>query len=288
MISELNHAIIDSLIIKKGEKAVCDIIESFVMAKTAKSEECEDVLFIGEHYYAVIDGVTSKFPIKYNGKSAGRYCAEVVAEAINNLDQNADAITMLEALNSAVKKAYCGAQITLENKMQACVIVYNKMRREVVNYGDCQLMINGKVYDHTKRIDTLLEDLRAFTIKSYLAEGGKETDLYANDVGREAIMPFLKKQTLFANKDGYFGYGVIDGTGINESLIKVYKLKEGDTVVLASDGYPKLYPTLSQSEEYLAYVLKADPLSVGENKQTKMKSQDNISFDDRSYLKFTV
>ena len=69
-------------------------------------------------------------------------------------------------------------------------------------------------------------------------------------------MPFLKKQSLFANKDGYFGYAVLDGTGINKNLVKVYKLNPGETVVLASDGYPKLFPTLAQSEEYLAYVLK--------------------------------
>ena len=99
-------------------------------------------------------------------------------------------------------------------------------------------------------------------------------------------MPFLKKQSLFANKDGYFGYGVIDGTGINESLIKTYTLNSGDRVVLASDGYPKLFSTLEKSEEYLAYVLEADPLSINENMQTKMKSKDKLSFDDRCYLSF--
>ena len=266
----------------------CDIIERFVMGKGGVDGECEDVLVEGEHYCAVIDGVTSKFPIKYGGKSAGRYCAELVAEAIGNLDPNADDVTALEALNSAVAKAYGGEKITEENKMQACVILYNKARREVVSYGDCQLIINGEAYDHTKRIDTLLEELRAFAIRAYLEEGGQADDLYEKDIGREAIMPFLKKQALFANKDGYFGYGVIDGTGINKNLIKTYKLKPGDTVVLSSDGYPKLFPTLAQSEEYLAYVLKVDPLSICENKQTKMKMGAHLSFDDRCYLSFTV
>ena len=266
----------------------CDIIERFVMGKSGVDTECEDVLVVGEHYYAVIDGVTSKFPIKYGGKSAGRYCAELVAKAIGTLDPNADAVKALEALDSAVANNYGKSEVTLENKMQACVILYNKARREVVSYGDCRLMINGEAHDHTKRIDTLLEELRAFAVKAYLAEGGQESDLYEKDIGREAIMPFLKKQALFANKDGDFGYGVIDGTGINKNLIKVYKLKAGDTVVLSSDGYPKLFPTLAQSEEYLAQVLKSDPLSINENKQTKMKMGAHLSFDDRCYLSFTV
>ena len=265
-----------------------DIIESLIMGKSGKEQECEDVMVISEHFYAVIDGVTSKFPIKYEGKSTGRYCAELLGNAISSLDRSANAKDALEALNAEVKKAYGDTKITEENKMQASIIIYSKARREVFSYGDCQLMINGRSFDHKKRIDTLLEELRAFTVKTYLKEGGKEEDLYQNDVGREAILPFLKKQSLFANKEGYFGYAVMDGTGINESLIKTYKLNEGDEVVLASDGYPRLFPTLKESEEHLALVLKSDPLSINENMQTKMKASQSLSFDDRTYLRFIV
>ena len=265
----------------------CDIIESFIIGKSGE-RECEDVLFVGEHFYAVIDGVTSKFPVKYGGKSAGQYCAELLAKTISTLDRESDAIKTLGALNDAVKKAYGSAEITLENKMQACVIIYSKARREIFNYGDCRVMINGKEHDHTKNIDTLLENLRAFTIMTYLNEGGNEREIYERDIGREAILPFLKKQSIFSNKDGCFGYPVIDGTGINKNLIKTYKLKAGDQVVLASDGYPRLFPTLAQSEEYLARVLVSDPLAINENKQTKMKSKESISFDDRTYLRFDV
>ena len=267
---------------------MADIIESFVLGKKGEDESCEDIIVISENFYAVIDGVTSKFPVKYDGKSSGRYCAELLASAISSFEKNISAKEALQILNNTVKKAYGNMEITTENKMQACVIIYSKAMHQVFCYGDCQLMINGKYYDHSKRIDTLFEELRAFTIMTYLNEGGRESDLYEKDIGREAILPFLKKQSLFANKDGYFGYAVIDGTGINEDLIKVYNLNEGDMVILASDGYPKLFPTLSESEKYLAYVLSSDPLSIGENMQTKMKSKENISFDDRAYLSFIV
>ena len=265
-----------------------DIIESFIMGKSGNEQECEDVIIVSEHFYAVIDGVTSKFPIKYEGKSTGRYCAELLGNAIFSLDRNASAKDALEALNNEVNKAYGDTKITEENKIQASIIIYSKARQEIFSYGDCQLIINGKSFDHKKRIDTLLEELRAFAVKTYLKEGGKEEDLYQNDIGRETILPFLKKQSLFANKEGHFGYAVIDGTGINESLIKIYKLNEGDEVVLASDGYPKLFPTLKESEDHLAFVLEVDPLSINENMQTKMKSRQNLSFDDRSYLRFVV
>lgn len=265
-----------------------DIIESFVMGKTGDLNKSEDILVIGEHFYAVIDGVTSKFPIKYEGKSTGRYCAELIAEAISHLDKDIDAQDALEEINEAVKKSYGNTEITLESKMQACIIIYSKARREVWSYGDCQLMINGELFDHTKRIDTLFVELRSFVVSAYLEKAGNESDLYENDVGREAILPFLKKQSLFANKDGYFGYPVIDGTGINKKLIKAYKVSEGDRVVLASDGYPRLFSTLKESEKYLDYALKVDPLAIKENMQTKMKSKENLSFDDRAYLSFIV
>ena len=265
-----------------------DIIESFIMGKSGNVQECEDVIVVSEHFYAVIDGATAKFPIKYEGKTSGRYCAELLERAIHTLDKDVDAKGALDALNDVVKKAYGNAEITEENKMQASIIIYSRGRREIFNYGDCQLMINGKSFDHRKRIDTLLEDLRAFTIHAYLSKGGRESDLYENDIGREAILPFLKKQSIFANTDGYFGYPVIDGTGINEGLIKTYKLKQGDLVVMASDGYPGLCPTLLQSEEYLSEVQKSDPLAICENKQTKMKSPQSLSFDDRAYLSFKV
>ena len=265
-----------------------DVIEYSCIGKTGNDNECEDIIVQGEHFYAVIDGVTSKYPVTYGGKSAGRYCAELLQNAILSLDKNAECLTALEALSNDVKKAYGEDDITNENKMQACVIIYSKQRREVWCYGDCGLMINGRAFDHSKIIDKLMENLRAFTVSVYLAEGGDENTLYENDIGRESILPFLKKQAIFANKDHYFGYGVIDGTEINEKFAKVYKVNKGDRIILASDGYPKLFPTLKETEKYLEAVLINDPLSINENKQTKMKKRENLSFDDRAYFSFTV
>ena len=265
-----------------------DIIEYFSLGKLGKEKDSEDVIVTSPNFYCVIDGVTSKFPITYEDKSSGRYCAELLARAVTTLDKDVDGTSALEILDSAIKKAYGGKEITQENKMQACVIIYSKSKRQIWSYGDCALMINGVSFDHTKRIDKLMEDLRAFAISAYLKEGGDENALYDCDVGRESILPFLKKQALFANTDHYFGYGVIDGCGINKNHIKIYEVKEGDRVVLASDGYPQLFGTLEKSEEYLQYVLEKDPLSINENKQTKMKKSEQLSFDDRSYLSFIV
>lgn len=120
-----------------------EVIESFIESKTENLADCEDEIVISENFFAVIDGVTSKFPIKYNGQSSGRFCASVVSAAILSLEKSIDAVSALQFINDAIKKAYGGAEITNENKMQACAIIYSKQRREIWCYGDCQLMING-------------------------------------------------------------------------------------------------------------------------------------------------
>ena len=149
-------------------------------------------------------------------------------------------------------------------------------------------MINGVAKTHAKEVDDLFSSVRAFVIAAYLKQGGDPDALYEHDVGREAVLPFLKVQSLFANSDEPFGYPVLNGTGINQGQTVIYSLQAGDHVVLASDGYPKLFPTLTESEENLQRILATDPLSIGENRETKLKVKGNLSFDDRSYLSFYV
>jgi hypothetical protein len=134
----------------------------------------------------------------------------------------------------------------------------------------------------------VLSGLRSLVINMRIADGVGLSNIDENDFGREAIMPYLKKQAVFANKDGIFGYPVLDGSGINASMMKIYKINEGDEVVLASDGYPILCPTLEKSENELERILREDPLAIHENMQTKMMVKGNISFDDRAYLRFTA
>ena len=107
--------------------------------------------------------------------------------------------------------------------------------------------------------------------------------------GREAITPFLQKQMILENTlDFEFGYTVANGNGFYPKHIKEYDVKSGDVVVFATDGYPKLFDTLKESEEYLQNILQSDPRCIKEFKSTKGLEQGNNSFDDRAYVKFVV
>lgn len=51
------------------------------------------------------------------------------------------------------------------------------------------------------------------------------TTIGLNDLGRNGIEKNLLMQFAFENKPGYFGYPVLNGMGIEESMIKHYPVK---------------------------------------------------------------
>ena len=59
-------------------------------------------------------------------------------------------------------------------------------------------------------------------------------------------------------------------------------------VVLASDGYPFLCPTLAESEARLKEQIVRDPLNINTFKATKGMMTGNLSFDDRAYIRFSI
>jgi hypothetical protein len=63
----------------------------------------------------------------------------------------------------------------------------------------------------------------------------------------------------------------------------VYPVLPGESVVLASDGYPRLMPTLKECEEQIRYILEKDPLCFRDNPRTKGVMHGMTSFDDRAY-----
>jgi len=55
---------------------------------------------------------------------------------------------------------------------------------------------------------------------------------------------------------------------------------------MASDGYPFLKRTLADSEKLLQTHLHNDPQNINEYIATKGLVDGNVSFDDRSYIRF--
>lgn len=266
------------------------IIETKIESKTFKSELCEDGLFISDDFIAIIDGVTAKGKHLWQGKTSGRYAKDIILNELTKMPKDIQAYELFGNLSKRLKVCYNKEmdKEVQEEKLRASIIIYTAAHEEVWSYGDCQCIIDGVYYTHKKSIDSMNENIRCFILQNALLNGKTYEQLSKEDIGREAIQEFMKMQFSFENKEMVFGYPILNGDEIKESLIKRYKATKGKEIVLASDGYPMLYNTLDESESYLRKQLKTDPLCCREFFSTKGVLQGNQSFDDRSYCRVVI
>ena len=263
-----------------------NIHEQFIMGKRPDQALCEDGLFISDSFVAVLDGVTSKSSRRFNNSTGGRAAMECAAAVLKKASADTSGAVLFESINNEIAALH---NDTPTGEAAVCIIVYSDFHKEIWSLGDCQCIINDTYCTHEKAIDTTLSDIRARVIEEALRNGAAIEDITEHDVGREAILPQLKEQHLLANRtDHEYGYAVLNGCSFDHNSIITYPVKAGDTVILATDGYPRLYNTLQKSEEYLKHILTVDPLCFREYKSTKGIQKGNLSFDDRAYIKFSV
>lgn len=271
------------------------IVENFIMSKTGNIDVCEDGLFISDDFVAVIDGATSKSAFQWpNGATSGRYAKDVIMNAMNQLKRDATANEAIEYLSQQLAKEYLhDVAIPLQDissNLEASIIIYSTYRQEVWRYGDCLLRINQRNRTNEKEIDIIAKKARSAFLQATIL-GGKANynQLLENDLGRDFIFPLLQIQSIFANSDGIYGYPVLSSHHrVNARYIEVYKVKKSDSIIMASDGYPKLFTTLCKSEKWLAYIIKNDPLLIKTYLSTKGLCKGNVSYDDRCFIKLIV
>lgn len=81
---------------------------------------------------------------------------------------------------------------------------------------------------------------------------------------------------------------MIDGGSVNLNHIHVYAVQTGDKVTMSTDGYPKLFDSLEDTERYLEKCIHDDPECLYELRGTKCIQHGNVSYDDRAYISFRV
>lgn len=279
------------------------INEDFIKGKQKDQLLCEDKIYKGNRFIAIVDGATSKDRRLFNGKTGGVIAAELICNSLLNIEENTHISPLLcpykicDKIRQSFIPFYKENNIDFENhpeqRIVASVVIYDDLLRKLIFVGDCQALVHDSngVFDFTysKKIDDVTSDARALYISSILSEGKITLDeLKENDLGREFIMPLLKKQLALQNKDIPFGYECFDGTKIPSSMIKTVDIEPKSMIVLSSDGYPKLFKTVYESEIYLKNILEEDPLLYTTFPSTKGLMDGNESFDDRSYISFFI
>lgn len=177
-----------------------------------------------------------------------------------------------------------------QDRIMASLIVYSRIRHELWFIGDCQALTNRDYYGYEKEVDSIIGKARSLLVYSFLQSGMTEEEMLMNDPTRAQIEPLIKAQTKLQNKTGSpYAYAIADGFPIDHSLCRIVKLHpEEREIILGSDGYPKLLATLSQSEQFLKDNLASDPLQYKSFQRTKGVPPGGRSFDDRTYIRFTI
>lgn len=286
------------------------IIESSIIGKKSP-EACEDGMVVTDDFIAVIDGSTSKTPKHLNpDMKNGRYAMMLISEYIwEELKADASVDDFCQGVTAYIyNKVYekLGVEERLkehpEERLTASAILYSRTRNEVWMVGDCQAIIDGKLYENGKPYEQEIARKRVELIEQGLSPAE----------ARKQIEPLLIKAMLSGQNQTYM---VIDGFPIYREGVKVVSVSDSSSVqdsvpasdsvpcsdsasasdtipsssseiVLASDGYPFLKPTLAASEAALAEQIANDPQNIRSFIATKGIVEGNKSFDDRTYIRF--
>lgn len=286
------------------------IIESSIIGKKSQ-EACEDGMVVTDDFIAVIDGSTSKTPKHLNpDMKNGRYAMMLISEYIREeLKADASVDDFCQGVTTYIyNKVYekLGVEERLkehpEERLTASAILYSRTRDEVWMVGDCQAIIDGKLYENGKPYEQEIARKRVELIEQGLSPAE----------ARKQIEPLLIKAMLSGQNQTYT---VIDGFPIYREGVKVVSVSDSCSVqdsvpasdsvpcsdsvsasgtisvssseiVLASDGYPFLKPTLAASEAALAEQIANDPQNIRSFIATKGIVEGNKSFDDRTYIRF--
>ena len=287
------------------------IIESSIIGKKSP-EACEDGMVVTDDFIAVIDGSTSKTPKHLNpDMKNGRYAMMLISEYIREeLKTDASVDEFCQGVTAYIyNKVYekLGVEERLkehpEERLTASAILYSRTRNEVWMVGDCQAIIAGKLYENGKPYEEKIARKRVELIEQGLSSAE----------ARKQIEPLLIKAMLSGQNQTYT---VIDGFPIYREGVKVVSVSDSCSVqdpvpasdsvpcsgsvsasgtisvssseiVLASDGYPFLEPTLAASEAALAEQIANDPQNIHSFIATKGIVEGNKSFDDRTYIRFS-
>ena len=213
---------------------------------------------------------------------------ETVCGIIKTLSPSATLHDLVDRASAALRTLWPeGAESEAALRPTCSAVVYSACRREVWMIGDCQCRFGGITHTNNKVIDDTLAQIRADVLHYWLAAGCSVESLRQNDRGRTFIYDALRTQTNFQNitdAGNPFRYTVLDGQTVDETTIPVIPVGRADKLIFASDGYPPLFDSLTETETYLKDCLQTDPLCIDRHPATKGLTAGNVSFDDRTYL----
>ncbi len=299
--------------LKKPGFDMIKIIEKYLMSKSGNPNGGEDRLILGHNFYGVVDGATDKSGNNWgtpeNPKKGGEIAADIIKSTLeDNVDLNLT--KLVNVLNKKMNNAAGKANINIndvKNLAGASFAAYVHEKNLIYHIGDCNFVFvkeNGELEEHYNEIaiDKLTSELRSRFIM-FCYENKIDPFIDGKDLGREYILWILKKQTELGNRQfrkDYNGekewilgipyeamvYKTINGL---HTELNITPVPEGTKeIILTSDGFNVIKPTLKETLGLLKKQLKDDPHCIGLLKSTKGLGPGNINYDDMAYLRLKI
>mmetsp|Transcript_38429 Transcript_38429/g.44781 ORF Transcript_38429/g.44781 Transcript_38429/m.44781 type:complete len:297 (+) Transcript_38429:3-893(+) len=282
------------------------LVQFFIRSKLgADVKSCEDAWIVTPNFACVIDGATSATGSRWtkDNITGGKWASQILKETIPNLERETTVRDAVNQLTDAIQTAYESEDGVLEHmnihredRATASLVVYSSFLDQIFFVGDCQAaFVNHKdeitnAIQPTKYNDQVMSSARSMYLQLEIAKGKTKEELRSDpeDEGRTFIQPLLVGQKMFQNNPdapAAHRYWTMDGFPISDSGIETYDVPlDTKHIILASDGYPTLFPSLEKTEEDLMTIIQEDPLMFDKHLSTKGVRPGAESFDDRTYV----
>ncbi|GHF49959.1 hypothetical protein FHX82_003828 [Amycolatopsis bartoniae] len=262
-----------------------EVVESVVVPKSDHSP-CADRLIAGPATWGVADGATAK-PWDDPRGPDGAILADAVSTLLANLPRGADFAEAVRAATAEVAEMLAQAGIRPGRGSAVSFCVLQPAKRQIWRVGEARVMIDGRPVPTPGQAEDVVATARALAIESFLAAGETPESLRDVDRGRAAVEPLLRSLVELRNSaTSRFAHAAIDGNPVPDHLTEIIPLRDGDhDIVIATDGYVTIAPTLGESEKLLAGRIERDPLMIEEPTATKGVGRGANSFDDRAYIR---
>lgn len=269
-----------------------EVIESSSVAKCGDERGNHDAVVINDSYVAVFDALQARGWRAWNKRPAGVFARDIMVSTLEGLPGDAEAQDVIRALQEVLQaEAKSCIEEMSDDQIyaypQSRALIYSIAKHEIWRLGDSPFCINGKLnYQRSEGYEKAAEK-RAEVMERFLANPLSDMkDLINTDYGRSSAMDIIIEEE--KRVDGVLTLSGRPDVDIDALLdnVEIFDVEPGAEVILASDGYPKVLPTLEESEQWLADERARDPLFVRDYKALQGAKDEEAGYDDRSYVRF--
>jgi hypothetical protein len=270
------------------------LIESTTVSKTGDVRGNHDGIVVNENYIAVIDAYQARGWRAWDGKPAGIFAKDSIVSEFDALPAGLSATDAVQVLEEQLQVQSARAVESMDDAEvisypMARLLVYSVALGQIWRLGDSPFVVDGEL--HRSMSQALQEAVkkRCEVMDHFLKNVRSDLkDLVNNDYGRSAAMDLI-----VAEEHRVDGVEVLSGRPNVDmdmllSNIEVFTVEKGQEVILATDGFPHILPTLDESEDWLAAQRARDPLFIKDFQSLRGASDDEAGYDDRSYVRFIV